>query len=876
MSLTPGTRVGRYEIVALIGAGGMGEVYRANDTELGRPVAAKVLPDVFAADPDRRSRFEREARALASLNHPNVAQIYGVERFGDRPAIVMELVEGEDLAARLARGAIPWTDALPIARQIADALDSAHERGIMHRDLKPANIKVAPDETVKVLDFGLAKAMDPAIMGQALSPHSNPTITSPATQLGVIVGTAAYMAPEQAKGKLVDKRVDVWAFGCVLYEMLTAVSPFKSDSVAESIGLVVTRDPDWSALPPEVPSAAVNLIRRCLAKDPKQRLRDIGEASILLANVPIDGETSPGPARHGRRHQALLAVLVLALAAAAAAAAWYFKPAVDVPLRRFQLPQAIASARSYALSPDGRRVAYLAEGRLFVLDFQETTPRDLGTISAGVAAVFWSPDSRQLGYVGEGMIRTLPSAGGASFLVTRVPGGRVTGVTWTRDNSIVFAGWRDSLYTVPATGGTPEVRLALNPESEIDFHEVQALADGRLVLTVHAREGSNRFEMIDGNERRLLTDAPGVGLVWRGADGRVLFLREGDNQGVWTVRDTGGSLNLAEASVVEPGATSFGAADDGTLLVGSTAPVTSSLLWVNAHGTTTDVPGKPIDDAGLLALSPRSDRAIYIAGVSKVFVRDLSTGADIPVGSTASQPAAAGSIETMNPAWFPSGDRIMYAAGAVEAMKIVSWPADGGGAASVLATGIGARLTPDGRTLLWLKDDRGRGRLLHAPIAGDRPPDQRGVAVPGTEEHNVRHFDLSHDGRLIAFAERATSGQQNVHILEYPGGQRRQVTLDGGTSPGFSPDGRELYFLSGARVDGVTRGRLMMARLVRDPALKVGIPEVRLKEEDPATPSLQPFAVGRDGRLLMTRAVDSAAERARLVLIQNWRAAMQK
>src|SRR5262245_11788974 len=277
MSLAPGTRLGRFEILAAIGAGGMGEVYRARDTTLDRDVAVKILPELFAIDTDRVTRFEREAKTLALLNHPNIAQIHGVEQAGRTHALVMELVDGEDLAQRLARGPLPIDDAIDVARQVAEALEAAHELGIVHRDLKPGNIKVRSDGVVKVLDFGLAKALDPVASGAGGAMQNSPTFTSPATQLGVILGTAAYMAPEQAKGKAVDRRADIWAFGVVLHEMLTGRNLWSADTATETIAHVITRDADLTSLPVGTPAVVRSLIARCLIKDPKVRLRDIGE-----------------------------------------------------------------------------------------------------------------------------------------------------------------------------------------------------------------------------------------------------------------------------------------------------------------------------------------------------------------------------------------------------------------------------------------------------------------------------------------------------------------------------------------------------------------------------------------------------------------------
>ena len=503
MSLNPGTELGAYQILALIGSGGMGEVYRARDAKLERDVAIKILPRDFAKDPERRTRFEREARTLASLNHPNIAHIYGVQEAEGNVAIVMELVEGEDLAARIARGPLSWTDARPIARQIAEALDTAHDRAIVHRDLKPANVRITLDETVKILDFGLAKAVgagDTPAHDAALSP----TITSPSTRAGTILGTAAYMAPEQAKGKPVDKRADIWAFGVVLFEMLTGRSPFAADSAVESLGLLVMKDPDWSALHPSVPPHIVELMKRCLVKDPKGRLRDIGDAIPVLLQ-PENAAPDPRLVKPARTGRAVLvaSAIGLALAAAAAAIAWSVKPAVSVPLRRIDLHDAVASSRSIAISPDGTRYAYVQEGRLHVRDLAETESRELAAAQPTVDFLFWSPDSQTLGFYAEATIRTVPASGGPVLTVCKVPvSGRLTSILWHPDGRIIFAVWRDSLYAVPSSGGTPGVLLAVNAQTEIDFHETTLLPDGRLVAGVHRRAGRRRTCRVDRSSCR--------------------------------------------------------------------------------------------------------------------------------------------------------------------------------------------------------------------------------------------------------------------------------------------------------------------------------------------------------------------------------------
>ncbi|HJR59933.1 MAG TPA: protein kinase [Vicinamibacterales bacterium] len=885
MSLVAGSRIGLYEILNPLGAGGMGEVYRGRDPKLQRDVAIKILPELFANDPDRRARFEREARALASLNHPNIAQIYGVEDTAGTPAIVMELVEGEDLAARIARGPLTWAEALPIARQIAEALDAAHERGIIHRDLKPANVKITPGDTVKVLDFGLAKAIAGSDTAAA-DPQNSPTFTSPATRLGMIVGTAAYMAPEQAKGKAVDKRADIWAFGCVLYEMLTGRSPFGSDSAAESIGLIVTRDPDWAALPPSTPSRAVQLIRRCLLKDPRQRLRDIGDASYLLARPDDAPEDSAGAARQRFGGRAWLApVAALVFAAAASGVTWYLKPAPAVPLRRIELSGAIAAARAFAIAPDGDRLAYLSNGHLYVRELHDTTPRDLGPVPPASDFLFWSPDSRSIGFVAEAAIRTVPAAGGPMFTVCRIPvSGRLMGVDWRTDDTLVFSVWRDSLYTVPVAGGTPAVRLTINTETEVDFHNVTALPDGRLIVGVHVRQGDfDRTELVDGDGRTILNEDPTLKRFQYVPPGFLLFHRTGANEGVWTAPFSEGPVDLTRARLVEPGATEFDAADDGTLIVRSESPSSRALVWIGRDGSTTNVPGLPIAELSpRVALSPAGDRAAFIAGprgAANVVVRDLGTGVDTRLTFTGKPEAGATWTETLYPSWFPAGDRLLYASGPVEGLKVVAHRVDGAGAASELVPGIFGRVSRDGRWLLWIVDERGHGRLRYGRLNADGSLADA-TALSPADDPDVRWFDLSPDNRFVAYSARGSNSQMNIHLTEFPSGAGRwQVTTDGGTHPRFSADGRELFFLAGGPgPGGAPQGRVMMMPLTLRPSVKLGVAVPVVSADAGGTgPSMDGFDVARDGRLLMSRrlALPSGSS-SRVVLVQNWPAAIQR
>ena len=414
MPLTSGVRLGSYEIVSVIGAGGMGEVYRARDTALNRDVAIKIIPDLFAGDPERLARFSREAQTLASLNHPNIAHVYGLEGAG----LVMELVDGEDLAERISRGALPLEDVLSIGTQIADALDAAHERGIVHRDLKPANIKVRADGVVKVLDFGLAKARD---AGTSASADSNsPTILSPTfrsdvSQQGVILGTAAYMSPEQAKGKPVDKRTDVWAFGCVLFEMLTGKRAFPGDNLTEILAAVVRGEPDWSALPASTPSSVQRLLRRCLSKDLKDRLSDIGVARLEIRDATDVSRAAGTPselqsARRASVSWSMLAAGLVAGAVIAGMVAWRMWPVpTSLPALKLTIewPENVTwdgpSGPGVAISPDGTHLAYVAVDRsgpqVYVRDLRGDDVRVVSSSAESPYNPFFSPDSTQIGFV---------------------------------------------------------------------------------------------------------------------------------------------------------------------------------------------------------------------------------------------------------------------------------------------------------------------------------------------------------------------------------------------------------------------------------------------------------------------------------------------
>ena len=493
MSLSPGARVGSYEVVSLLGVGGMGEVYRARDTRLQRDVALKILPEIFAGDPERLARFEREAQMLASLNHPHIAAIHGWEESGGTRALILELVEGETLADQIARGALPLDEALPIAKQIAGALEAAHEQGIIHRDLKPANIKITPAGVVKVLDFGLAKLQERQA-GAAETRNTgheaqslSPTIAAPAlmTGIGMILGTAVYMAPEQAKGKPADKRSDIWAFGCVLYEMLTGRRPFGGDDVAETLACVISKEPDWQLLPAGTPPLMRRLLSRCLEKDRRRRLRDIGDALNDLddaASWPSEG-SAPGPAvlasaPTGWRTRtwlpwSLAAGLALALVGLGAALFFRGPPVDPAVFRSTVLIDASLSRRApsnrFTLSPDGQRLAYVARdtsGRvlIWVRPLAGTAGQPLsGTDDAN--ALFWSPDSQVIAFIANRKLKKIAAAGGAPITLSdaTVLSDRTSPGSWSRDDVIVFQGLDSAPLMRVAADGERRLRSRRSP-----------------------------------------------------------------------------------------------------------------------------------------------------------------------------------------------------------------------------------------------------------------------------------------------------------------------------------------------------------------------------------------------------------------------------
>jgi Tol biopolymer transport system component len=897
MPLTSGTRVGPYEILSRLGAGGMGEVYRARDTRLNRDVAIKVLRGDTAIDQERLQRFVREAQSLAALNDPHIAQIYGLEgdpSTGSGQALVMELVEGEDLSARLGRGAILVDDAIAIARQIAEALESAHDVGIVHRDLKPANVKVRGDGTVKVLDFGLAKALDKS-GGSGRSGGSggsgggdfldSPTITTPAemTAAGVILGTAAYMSPEQARGKQVDKRADIWAFGVVLYEMLTGHHAFPGETVTDVLAAVVTRAPDFGALPASTPARVQELLTRCLEKDPRQRLRDIGEARIALGVPHAHTQTLPPAAAPRTTMQRLLPWAFAAVAVMAAVAVWLFKPAPSAPLRKIELALP-HDGTFFAMSPDGRGVAYFASGHIWVRDLASIEPRKLTAASLSPrTALFWSPDSTTVGYnTADNKLRVVPAGGGASLEVCTIPDtGQLMGASWGRNGSIVFAVWRGSLYQVPASGGAPQALITVDRTKEVDFHYPVELPDGRVLVSTHPVQATTAassypMEVLDGSRREtILAESPfhPVGYV---DAGYLLTLRFDVNQGVWAIPYSGrGPLRAEGAFLVAAGADRATADRSGTLLYAlpQGGPQLRELVWVDREGRTTGQIGAAGDLTGP-AISPDETRVAFgarVGGALDIWVRDIQSGSDTRVSFTAD--------DEERPTWFTDSRRVVYRVVPTSSKfgtTLVARALDGASDhTELVANGIYGRFSRDGRYLAFTIDDNGRSRLRYATVGANGE-----VAAPSvlfkSNEPDAQGPTFSPDGRLLAYVERQPSGNMEVFVTRFPSGDGRlQISAGGGRAALWSATG-ELFYLAGS---SDSPKQMMSVRLERGDALRASAP-VRLfdlRDELDANYASVNFDVTKDSRrFLMVRRSAGGEPAMRSILVQNWMTEFQR
>ena len=814
MSLEPGMKIGVYEVTAKIGEGGMGEVYRARDTKLDRDVALKVLPEAFTADPDRLARFEREAKVLASLNHPNIGSIYGLEEAEGVRALVLELIVGPTLADRIAQGPIPQDEALPIAKQIAEALEAAHEAGVIHRDLKPANIKVRDDGTVKVLDFGLAKAFQPdATADPNMSMSPTISLTAAATQMGMVIGTAAYMAPEQASGKTVDKRADVWAFGVVLYEMLTGQRPFSGEDVSHTLAHVLTKEIDWDALAADTPDSLRRLLRRCLERDPRQRMRDIGDARIELdepQSLPPTRPThlvTPPALRVWQRPVVIAGAVLVALTAGAVASHLFWPTAQPSPEpRRFTLTlpdtDAFLGSAESALAPDGRTLVYRAwrNGvRLFrrPIDQFEATPMP-GT--EGGADPFFSPDGQWVGFASGRRLQKVALAGGPPQTLTEDTG-FIRGADWGADDLIVYGvdAPGGGLMQIPAAGGAPTPLFTPEDQRRSWYPQVLPASDTVLfTLSDNAPDAGelHLFHRETGAHRTLMPNAAGGRVL---STGHLVFVRSG---ALWAVPFDRAALEIAgtPAPVVEGvrvgggGAVQYATADDGSLVYipGTAATGTRSLVWVDREGQE-EVLTLPVSDYETLSLSPDGTRAAVIAGEddgnADVWVSELARGT---LTRLTTQPG----IDTY-PLWSPDGRRVAFTS-TEDGRATVYWQAaDGSGTPERLLTDetmtdfVPYDWSLDGETLFLTAVSQETGRDI-----GMVSSDGSGIWEPLVQTP-ADDFSpaISPDGRWLAYASNESGGYE-VYVQRFPellG--RQQVSVGGGHRPHWSEDGRELFYL---------------------------------------------------------------------------------
>jgi serine/threonine protein kinase len=797
----------------------MGEVYRARDTRLGRDVAVKVLPGMFASDPERLARFQREARTLAGLNHPNIAHLHGFEDEGSTPALVMELVEGEDLAERLRRGVVPLDEALAIARQIAQALEAAHERGIVHRDLKPANIKVREDGTVKVLDFGLAKAWEGSAKTSDGSSApgtlmNSPTITTPAMTIqGVVLGTAAYMAPEQAKGKAVDKRADIWAFGAVLYEMVTGRRAFAGDDVSDTLASVLRAEVDWSGVPPSL----VRLLKKCLEKDPKRRLHDIADAWDLIE----------GPATHATRPPRLGARLGWALAAflfvtTSSLALIHFRetpPSGEVVRFQIQPPPKSTFDIYLALSPDGRQLAFTTrdgEGgvHLWVRDLDTLEARQLAG-TQGAASPFWSPDSRNLGFSVDRILKRIDVSGGPAQTVAESSATVGTG-TWNDDGVIVY-GTRGvgPMYRVAAAGGAPTQLTVINTKVESLHAFPVFLPDGRHFLyyknsTDRAAQGiyvgSIDVAPEQQSSTRLVASTMGnTALVRRGAGHDVLFYRDGtvfaQPFDVTRRQTVGDAVPIAEG-VGSAGSFAFFTADrNGTLVyrTGSSAfATTGQLTWLDRQGATQATVGEPrpySNVAGNLEIAPDSSKAavaVVVTPVPDLWVVEFARG----IGTRLTYHSS----PDVGPVWSPDSRRVSFRSSRDGSFDVYVKDVD----ATSDETPLFQAATNDA-TLDWSADGR---FMLLSRIAANTGVDLWVLPLGGREpvplletQFSESSARLSRDGRWVAYVSNE-SGREEIYlrpfVMSSDGkptlGAKWQVSNDGGNWPRWRADGKELFY----------------------------------------------------------------------------------
>lgn len=864
MPVAQGTRLGDYEVTALIGAGGMGEVYRARDLRLGRDVALKILPEIFASDPDRLARFDREARTLAALNHPHIAAIYGFEETNGVRALALELVDGETLADRIARGPIPFEETLPVARQIAEALEAAHEQGIIHRDLKPANVKITAEGVVKVLDFGLAKLADAPESATGSSPSYSRTITSPAlmTQVGMLLGTAAYMSPEQAKGRPADKRSDIWAFGCVLFEMVSGKRPFDGEEVSDTLASVLKTDPDWSVLRPTLPAPIRALIEGCLKKDRRERIADISTARFVLNQpraVPVAASVSP-PVRWRAGKAAGLVVLGMAIGGIAAAAAWQFRSTPAAQVSRFPLAlppgqQFTTLARQIVtISPDGTAVAYSAGGRLYLRSLSDIEPRPVPGAEGAIAAVF-SPDSQWLAFHADSSIKRIAVSGGAPVPIYR-SGPPPSSLAWD-ESGILFPVTGTGILRISPDGEEPEVLVPLSLSDGFP-HGPQLLPGRDTILftlatdtgistdrwdtariVVHSLKTGKRETIIEpGTDARYV---PTGHIVY--ALGGTILARAFDAA---TLRPSGSAIPVIDGvqRVISDSGTAQMAFSNSGSLVYLKGPRAAGVQQVYAF-----------DRQGgreALKLPPGAYRYPRVSPDGKRLAFESSDGKEAFIavydlaGTSSARRVTFGGNNRF-PVWSRNGTHIVFQSDRTSDPAIFWQAVDGGITEQLTRPDPGTSHVPEAWSptddvLLFNVLEKSTTSLWMLPIRNRKPVrfgDVTSTVIP-------TNAVFSPDGRWVAYqlGERGSGGEGSVFVQPYPpNGTKHQVAGPGGR-PLWSHNGKELFYLPAP-------GQLMVVGVTTEPTFTVTDPLAvprGFTVSGPLNPRM--FDMMRDGRIL--------------------------
>ena len=896
MALTAGIRLGVYEILSAVGAGGMGQVYRARDTQLGRDVALKILPDGFLHDPERLARFRREAQVLATLNHPHIAQIYGLDEANGSPFLALEFVDGESLDTRIACGPIPLDEALAIARQIAEALEAAHEKGIIHRDLKPANIALTSAHQVKVLDFGLARATDSA-SGASSGATNSPTITSPAlmTGVGVLLGTAAYMSPEQAKGRAADKRSDMWAFGCVLYEMLTGKRAFQGEDISDTLAVILTREPDWSALPPATPASIRRVLQRSLQKDRSKRLESAADARLEIDEALTSGVTDATARTLTFHRWPWIGAAAATLVVGALSGAWIvlrFRQPSDERLLRLQIDPPPGgqfalggngpTIGTLAISPDGKAVAFPA--RVNGKTGLWIRPLDAGAASLlpgteGAAFPMWAPDSRSLAFFVRGKLQRIEI--GSSKPVTiadnagPTPGGTsVRNGSWGRDGSILFPVFASGLLRVAATGGTPTpVTRTDYAHGEVSHTDPSFLPAGRILFSVggNSRETTGMFaaSISSPTTRVKVSDNPNA-LYATGTDGTDYLLWQRGGTLMAQVFDSHALKVIGEPRVIategDDSRLLFSVSDTGVLAYAPTRGL-SRFNWVDRTGNVLAALGDP-GRVFMFRISS-NDRQVLVQPLRDVNLSLWDATRGLPKGLT----SGAGPPRT-HPIWSPDGGTVVFWGG--PASTIYRKPATGTGDEEPVTDspdrGLPTDWSGDGRWIIdYKQDENGKYDLWIVPVTADgtlRRDDKPRPYLRTPFNERFGRFSPGPTTRWVAY-QSDESGQNEIYLDRFPEPRGKvRISAAGGAFPQWRADGRELFYLS-------PDFKLMAVSLNETTdSIEASPPRELFTIAAPAN-YMSPYEASRDGqRFLVLSATEDASQS--LTVIVNWPALLKK